>query len=94
MKRLFVLTVLALMLGAGSAFAQTNPSTSKNTSIRQSIAAAVANTTLARSTATPVRVAAAGKSFWHTPWPYVIFGAAAVVVVVATHKGSSGTGGY
>jgi Na+/H+ antiporter NhaD/arsenite permease-like protein len=94
MKRLFALTILALILGAGSAFAQsTIPSTSKPPSIRQSIAAAVRNTTLARTTATPVR-AAAGKSFWHTPWPYVIFGAAAVVVIVAGNKGGTSGGGY
>ena len=64
-------------------------------SIRQSIAAAVAHTPLkAAPTAARTRTAAAGKSFWHTPWPYVIFGAAAVVVIVAANKGGTGGGGY
>jgi hypothetical protein len=37
------------------------------------------------------------KSFWHTPWPYVIAGAvAATIIVVAHNTGSSTTsgGGY
>jgi Na+/H+ antiporter NhaD/arsenite permease-like protein len=91
MKRLFALTVLALILGVSSSFAQT-PS-SKTASFRQSIAAAVANTPLTMTT-TRTRAAASGKSFWHTPWPYVIFGAAAAVIIVAANKGGSGTGGY
>ena len=90
MKRVVALTVFALIFGVTSAFAQT-PST-KNISIRQSIAAAVAHTPL---TATVTRTrAASGKSFWHTPWPYVIFGAAAVVVIVAANKGGTSSGGY
>ena len=93
MKRLFILTVLALVIGASSAFAQT--SSSKNSSIRQSIAAAVAHTPLTATAAvTRTRAAASGKSFWHTPWPYVIFGAAAVVIIVAANKGGTSTGGY
>ena len=91
MKRALALTVLALILSVTSAFAQT-PS-AKNPSIRQSIAAAVAHTPLT-ATVTRTRAVQSGKSFWHTPWPYVIFGAAAVVVIVATNKGSSGGGGY
>jgi len=90
MKRVVALTVMALILGVTSAFAQT-PST-KNISMRQSIAAAVAHTPLT-ATVTRTRSVQSGKSFWHTPWPYVIFGAAAVVVIVAANKGSSG-GGY
>ena len=93
MKRVVALTVLALILGITSAFAQT-PST-KNVSLRQSIAAAVAHTPLKVSpTAVRTHTAATGKSFWHTPWPYVIFGAAAAVIIVAANKGSTGTGGY
>ena len=38
------------------------------------------------------------KSFWHTPWPYVIIGGAtAAIIVIANHNGSSSTtngGGY
>jgi hypothetical protein len=36
------------------------------------------------------------ESFWHTPWPYVIAGAAAATIIVIAHNGS-GTpvgGGY
>jgi hypothetical protein len=91
MKRLFALTVLALILGVSSSFAQTPAS--KNASFRQSIAEAVANTPLT-TTATRTRAAASGKSFWHTPWPYVIFGAAAVLVIVATTSKGTPVGGY
>lgn len=91
MKRLFVLTVLALVLSASSAFAQ-GPSP-RNSSFRQSISAAVASTPLT-ATVTRTRAAASGKSFWHTPWPYVIFGAAAAVIIVAANKGGTSGGGY
>jgi hypothetical protein len=36
--------------------------------------------------------ASQSQSFWHTPWPYVILGAVAVVVVIHSNKGSNGTG--
>lgn len=90
MKRLFVLTVLALVLGAGSAFAQTR--STEQPSIRQSIAAAVAHTPL-NAAVTRTRAAASGKSFWRTPWPYAIIGAAAVVLIVSTSKNTP-VGGY
>jgi hypothetical protein len=37
------------------------------------------------------------KSFWHTPWPYVIAGAATAAIIVIAHHGSSTStsgGGY
>jgi hypothetical protein len=37
------------------------------------------------------------KSFWHTPWPYVIAGAVAATIIVVAHNTGSGTtsgGGY
>lgn len=34
------------------------------------------------------------RSFWKTPWPYVIAGAIIVIAVVASNGGVGGGGGY
>ena len=40
-------------------------------------------TRLPSRTATPAAIPQGGRSFWKSPWPYVIAGAAVVIVVVA-----------
>jgi hypothetical protein len=52
------------------------------------VAAPAAKVTLARVPArTPASVPQNGRSFWKSPWPYVIVGAAAVVVLIARQDG-------
>lgn len=39
-----------------------------------------------RRQASPQPAQAKGKSFWHTPWPYVIAGAAAATIIIVANS--------
>jgi hypothetical protein len=106
MKRVLVLvTALSLLIPsvalASPADETTNPATPTLNLKAQGIQAAAEQArltaaekparNLATAPATPTPTQNGKKSFWKTPWPYVIIGAVAVVAIVAA-KGGYGDG--
>ena len=104
MKRVLVLvTVLSLLIPSAALASPADESSKTNTPTlnlkAQGIQAAAIHArataekpardiTAAPSTPAPAQN---GRSFWKTPWPYVIIGAAVVVAVIAA-KGGYGNG--
>jgi hypothetical protein len=111
MKRFFALTLAFLCTGVSPLCAQSQygegvPAT--QTVILQGVKTRTVTTdpkgVQRAATATPAPQASPQterKSFWKTPWPYVIAGAVAVAAIIArangaygTSGGTGGTGGY
>jgi hypothetical protein len=97
MKRTVALTVALCFVTVTSAFAQGRAQARMDFSAKAagitSVAPASAKAIeFSRKTAKPPK---AGKSFFKSPWPYVIIGAViAVVVVVSQGYDDDGGGGY
>jgi hypothetical protein len=105
MKRVLVLVTALSLLIPSAALASSSDESSKNTAPALSLkaqgiqaAAAHARAVTAEQQARSIVVAPNtpapaqnGRSFWKSPWPYVIIGAAVVVAVVAA-KGGYGNG--
>lgn len=101
--RVFVLAVVFLIAVAATASAQqpqpTNTSVTPSTNVfsKTAIDRVVARTISATPTTAVAPAKAApvprmSKSFWKTPWPYIIGGAAAAILIIALNSGNNGSG--
>jgi hypothetical protein len=102
MKRFLILTLVFLYTGASSLSAQSQRDdvlVARHVIVQRVEAPTVATdrkgvqravvVNAARQAPTPTQK----KSFWRSPWPYVIMGAAAVAVIVARANGAYGASG-
>jgi hypothetical protein len=107
MKRFLVLTLVFLYTGASSLSAQSQHDevlSAQRVIVQRVEAPTVATDLKGVQRAVVVNAARQAspqtqkKSFWRSPWPYVIIGAVAVAVIVARASGGSsssgGSGGY
>jgi hypothetical protein len=96
--RVSVIALMLVFIVAASAHAQGRPDTSKTTPATSTSPAvggmfskASIQSAVAKSIGVATPVPRANKSFWRSPWPYVI-GVAAVVLIVAFAGGGSSSG--
>jgi len=108
MTRVIATTVAALFLLTSSGFAQatrlstdrsaTQPAGQRDFSAKaagiDTMAAAHARATVKKDSRTEGAIQSNGKrSFWKTPWPYVIAGVVvAGAIIIASNSGGSGSG--
>lgn len=100
MVRVSVIAFALVFIVAASAHAQTRPDATKTTPATSTSPAvggifskASIDSAAAKSLAVAPAVPRANKSFWKSPWPWVIGVAAVVLIVAFAGGGSSSTGG-